>query len=136
MAFLAFGLSWFFALSDSPTGSSNILAASGLVAAVILSRTGLWSFDLCAQAIIQSEVDSHSRGAFSTVEASFQNLFELLSYVTTIVFSRPDQFRWPALISVVAVYGAGGTYAAFVRRRRGHLVHMPDCIKPRVGDNC
>ncbi|KAF7328398.1 Solute carrier family 40 protein [Mycena venus] len=57
-------------------------------------------------------------GTFSTVESSFQNLFDLLSYATTIIFSRPDQFRWPVVISVAAVYVAGGLYAFFVRKRR------------------
>ncbi|EOD52641.1 putative iron-regulated protein [Neofusicoccum parvum UCRNP2] len=56
-------------------------------------------------------VDLDNRGAFSTVEASFQNLFELLSYVSTIVFSRPNQFQWPAVISAAAVYLAGAITA-------------------------
>ena len=65
------------------------------------------------------------RGAFSTVEASFQSLFELISYATTIIYSQPDQFTYAVVISVGAVYLAGGLYAAFVRRRRGHLFHSP-----------
>ena len=118
MLWLDGGLSWFFASSVSPTGH-KIFAASGLVGSVILSRIGLWGFDLCAQSIVQEEVNEHSRGAFSTVEASFQNLFELLAYMMTIVFSRTDQFQWPVVTSVVAVYVAGGIYAVSVRRRRG-----------------
>lgn len=74
------------------------------------------------------EVEDDHRGTFSAVEASFQNLFEMLSYVTTIVFSRPDQFQYPVIISVVAVYTAGGLYAYFLRKRRGHLFHAPPCI--------
>jgi iron-regulated transporter 1 len=73
------------------------------------------------------EVEAELRGTFSTAEASFQNLFEMLSYVATIIFSRPDQFQWPVIISVVAVYAAGGLYASFVRQRRGHLFHPPPC---------
>jgi len=134
MIWLAVGLTWFFASDESLT-RKKIFAASGLVGAVILSRVGLWSFDLCAQSIVQEEVDEQSRGTFSTVEASFQNLFELLSYVTTIIFSRPDQFHWPVVISIIAVYVAGGTYTVFVRTRRGHLVHMLSCVKPRLEDN-
>ena len=133
MVCLAVGLSWYFVDYKNHSGSP-LFAASGLVGAVILSRVGLWGFDLCAQSIIQEEVDEQARGTFSTVEASFQNLFELLSYLTTIVFPHPDQFRWPVVISVVAVYTAGGTYTAFVRKRRGHLIHLHKCIKPR-GEN-
>ena len=134
MLWLACALTWFFSTSDHPDPPSHqhqhaIFSAAGLVAAVILSRIGLWGFDLCAQAIVQESVAEDARGSFSTVEASFQNLFELLSYVTTIIFARVEQFRWPMVISVVAVYAAGGTYAVFVRKRRGHLLHQPGCLK-------
>ncbi|PVI00807.1 hypothetical protein DM02DRAFT_707097 [Periconia macrospinosa] len=131
MIWLAGGLSWFFAGSEALT-KTGVFAASGLVGGVILSRVGLWGFDLCAQNIVQEEVDEDNRGAFSTVEASFQNFFELLSYASTIAFSKPNQFQWPVVITVGAVYTAGGLYAVFVRKRRGHLVHAPSCIKPKL----
>lgn len=70
-------------------------------------------------------VEATARGSFSSIEAAWQNLFEILSYISTIVFSRPDEFRWPALISVIAVGVAGFLYTIFVRIRRGHLVHVP-----------
>ena len=140
MVWLAAGLSWYFVGSEGlhtttteekafTTSSSLFPAATGLMVAVILSRIGLWTFDLCARNIIQEEVDETSRGAFSTVEASFQNLFEMLGYITTIVWARADRFRWPALISVAATWSAGGVYMVFVRRRRGHLLHVPDWIR-------
>lgn len=121
MVWLAGGLLWFFAKGDTLAGN-KLFAASGLVGAVVLSRVGLWSFDLCVQSIIQEEVNEQSRGAFSAVEASFQNLFELLSFLTTIIFSKANQFQWPAIISVIAVYTAGAVCMIFVRKRRGHLV--------------
>lgn len=62
------------------------------------------------------------------MEAAFQNLFELASYGTTIIFSRPEQFKWPVVVSIGAVYLAGGLYAGFVRKRRGHLFHRPTCL--------
>ncbi|KAI1868008.1 uncharacterized protein JN550_006496 [Neoarthrinium moseri] len=127
MICLAGGVGWFF--SDFQiSGTNSVFAASALAIGVALSRVGLWGYDLCAQTIVQDEVPSDHRGTFSTVEAAFQNLFELISFATTIVFSRPDQFQWPVVISVVAVYFAGGMYACFVRRRRGHLLHAPPCL--------
>ncbi|EFX03779.1 abhydrolase domain containing protein 12 [Grosmannia clavigera kw1407] len=105
--------------------SSPLLAATGLALGVAVSRVGLWSFDLCAQNIVQEEVDVDHRGSFSTAEAAFQNLFEVLSYVITMVFPRPDKFHWPVLVSIVAVYTAAALYATFVRQRRGHLFHSP-----------
>lgn len=138
MIWLAGGLSWFFARGES-FGGNKVFTASGLVGAVIMSRVGLWGFDLCAQSIIQEEVTDQSRGAFSTVEASFQNLFELLSYITTIIFSKADQFQWPTIISVIAIYTAGAIYTVFVKRRRGHLMPLRRWIhkwlKPQLKDN-
>ena len=75
------------------------------------------------------DVEAESRGAFSSVEAVWQNAFELLSYASTIIFSRPEQFKWPALISVIAVSTASSAYTLFVRLRRGHLIHVDVVMK-------
>ncbi|KAF6218049.1 hypothetical protein HO133_006461 [Letharia lupina] len=117
----AFGFFW---VMRTPS-----VAAFGLVIGVIASRVGLWGFDLCVQIIIQEGVDADSRGSFSSLEASFQNFFELCSYATTIAFFRPEQFQYPAAISAVAVLVAGGLYAKFVRDNRGHLIHLSKCIE-------
>lgn len=123
-----------------------IVAASGLVVGTILSRIGLWGYDLSAQFIIQEvctaledlfdgclmllqEVQGRHRGSFSSTEASFQNAFELLSYVSTIIWSHPNQFRYPVLVSVIATYVSGFLFGKFLRRRRGHLIHTQVCIK-------
>ncbi|KAM0723125.1 hypothetical protein Q7P37_001325 [Cladosporium fusiforme] len=99
-----------------------------LVLSVILSRTGLWGFDLSAQLIIQDEVEPSMRGTFSSLEASFQNIFEMLAFLSTIIFPRPEQFKYPAAMSAGAVGAAALLYACFVRGRRGHLLHMSRCL--------
>lgn len=132
---------WFI---DSPA-----LAAAGLAIGTTLSRVGLWGFDLSVQTIVQEvrkpisgyftgritddclvvqEIEPPYRGSFSSIEAAWQNFFELVSYGSTIFFSQPVQFRWPVLISYLAVLTAGGLYTSFVRARRGHLFHRPRCI--------
>jgi solute carrier family 40 (iron-regulated transporter), member 1 len=70
------------------------------------------------------DVEAENRGVFSSVEAAWQNAFEICSHISTIVFSRPDQFKWPTLISVLAVVSAGVLYTIFVYLRRGHLLHL------------
>jgi solute carrier family 40 (iron-regulated transporter), member 1 len=101
-----------------------VISASGLVIGTILSRLGLRGFDLCVQTIVQEEVEAASRGAFSSVEAAWQSAFELFSFASTMVFSRPAQFKYPTLISVIAVAMASACYSMFARLRRGHLVHL------------
>ncbi|KAJ5190710.1 uncharacterized protein N7498_009695 [Penicillium cinerascens] len=122
---LAGGMAIFWIYASQP-----LLSASGLVGGTILSRVGLRGFDLCAQILVQEGVAAEARGSFSSIEAAWQNLFEICSYISTIVFSRPDQFKWPALISMIAVGLAGLLYAIFVRIQRGHLLHLPKCIAP------
>jgi iron-regulated transporter 1 len=107
---------------------SKIVVTLTLVAMVILSRTGLWGFDLSAQLIIQDEVESDVRGMFSSLEASCQNIFEMLAFLSTIIFPRPEQFKIPAIISASAVATAALLFAYFVRKRRGHLLHASRCL--------
>lgn len=112
----------------------EVMAATALVAGTIVSRVGMWGFNLSAQIFVQEvrvslpiksakqsnsaqEVEPENRGAFSSTEASWQNTFELLSYATTIFFSRPDQFQWPVLMSFTAVFTSCSLYAEFVRER-------------------
>ncbi|VUC29551.1 unnamed protein product [Clonostachys rosea] len=109
------------------------ISASGLVIGTILSRLGLRGFDLCAQIIVQNEVEADLRGAFSSVEAGWQNGFELLSYAATMIFSRPDQFKWPTLISVVAVGLASVIYTRYVYSQRKHLLHLSWAYNLTVG---
>ena len=78
-------------------------------------------------------VDTEGRGSFSSLEASFQNFFELCSYAATITFPRPEQFQYPVAMSAGAVIIAGALYANFVRLNRGHLFHLSKCIEGKGG---
>lgn len=151
MTWLAGGVSWFFYYYGRGYPSTNLMPAAGLAAAVAFSRIGLWGFDLSEQNIVQDvcppsrlflsrvssltptqEVQDDGRGIFSTTETMFQNVFDMLAWALTIIWSDPNSFHWPVLISVAAVYIAGGLSASFLRRRRGHLIHVPSCIVPKV----
>ncbi|KAJ3493138.1 hypothetical protein NLG97_g4926 [Lecanicillium saksenae] len=107
MICLTIGLTFFLRDGFGTDATHTWTSVAGLVACIAMSRLGLWGYDLCAQTLVQEEVEEGHRGAFSSVEASFQNLFELLSFATTIAFSRPEQFHWPLVISITAVYLAG-----------------------------
>ncbi|KAK4634795.1 Solute carrier family 40 member 1 [Fulvia fulva] len=107
---------------------SPAYTAIGTVSAVIASRVGLWGFDLSAQIIVQEEVELENRGTFSSQEFALQNIFEMLAFASTIVFPRPADFKYPATVSAIAVGIAGILYATFVRARRGHLIHLSQCV--------
>ncbi|RMZ07614.1 hypothetical protein D0860_05034 [Hortaea werneckii] len=95
-------------------GTSRIILAAGTISAVVASRLGLWGFDLSAQIIVQEEVEPEMRGTFSSLEFALQNAFEMLAFLSTIVFPRPEQFKYPAAISACAVASACVLYAVFV----------------------
>jgi len=127
--FLTPGLATFwFGSSLSP-----VLTTYLFIVCVILSRVGLWSFDLTAQLLVQNSVDASQRGSFSAVESSLQNFFELCTFAMTIVWSRPEQFKYPAIISLAALYTAAACYARFARVERGHLLHVPLCCSSVSG---
>ncbi|KAI4095210.1 MAG: hypothetical protein LQ344_001722 [Seirophora lacunosa] len=81
-----------------------------------------------AQSWLEKEVPSSHRSQFSATEAALQNLFEVLSFATTTVFARPEQFNYPTLISVGAIGVANICFAVFVRQNRGHLFHTSKCL--------
>ena len=58
-------------------------------------------------------------------------MFDLLQYLSTIVFARPAMFKFPVLMSCVSVGVALAVYASFVRERRGHLVHFYEKVVDR-----
>jgi iron-regulated transporter 1 len=124
---------------------------AGVTMGIVASRLGLWGFDLSVQFIIQevsspflasilnnfmgvpnTDIDKSTppgqRNTFSSSEIALQNAFELNSFLSTIVFPRPSQFQYPVLISYGAVVGAAACFAGYVRRERGHLIHVGDCV--------
>ncbi|KAF4200185.1 hypothetical protein CNMCM8927_003821 [Aspergillus lentulus] len=102
-----------FALYDS---LSRLVAVS-LILGVALSRIGLWGFDLSVQFLVQEGVEEDARGRFSSTEMGVQNVFEMLSFATTIVFPLPEQFRYPVFISYGAIALAGICFATYAPPR-------------------
>jgi iron-regulated transporter 1 len=121
---IALALGLFFYYRDE-----KMIAGGVLVAGVALSRLGLWGFDLSVQYLVQEDAPEATRGSFSAIEMSLQNLFELLSFATTMIFYRPEDFRIPIYISVGATATSAACFTGFVRQKRGHLLHTNKCLK-------
>lgn len=62
-------------------------------------------------------------------------MFDVLQYMSTIIFSVPPMFKYPVLMSCVSVGVALGVYASFVKKRRGHLVHIYEKLMDRDGSS-
>jgi iron-regulated transporter 1 len=113
----------------SAINSQPELAGLALIFGVTLSRLGLWGFDLCVQFLIQEEAPVDSRGSFSAVEVALQSVFELMSFALTMIFHRPEDFKYPIFISAGAITVSAACFARFVRQKRGHLLHASKCFK-------
>ncbi|KAK9470043.1 iron-regulated transporter [Dipodascopsis tothii] len=113
---------------DAPR--SQVAAATAVtVTAVIFSRIGLRGFDLAAQLVIQESVADKHRAQFRAVESSFLNFFELLSFLSTIVFSTADTFFVPATLSTAAVFSANVFYGVYmVRAHAGVRLSLPAAL--------
>ncbi|KZT72147.1 hypothetical protein DAEQUDRAFT_686462 [Daedalea quercina L-15889] len=105
--------------AHGPTWKSALLFGG-----MMLSRIGLWAFDLCQLKELQLALATHPRrNAISALQYSLQNIADMLKYVLTMILSQPSQFRIAALTSFVSVVVGATTYLGYVRRERGHILH-------------
>lgn len=100
--------------SSSGGGSGGGVGALSLVrllvAMQVLSRTGLWIFDLCVMQIMQETVAEGTLGAVSGVQYSLSSVFETLTFVGGLMLPDPASFRWLMTASLAALFSAWGIY--------------------------
>lgn len=87
-------------ISNGPAWNAVLLFGG-----MALSRIGLWSFDLVQLQILQETLANHSRrNAMTALQLSLQNAFDMTKYVLVLGLNRPEQFKWTALVSWIAVF--------------------------------
>jgi hypothetical protein len=68
--------------------------ANPLTPGTILSRIGIWSFDLCQLKLLQISLDDHPyRNRLAALQLALQNSFNLLKFTLTMVASRPQKLQ-------------------------------------------
>lgn len=93
-----------------------------------LSRLGVWVCDLATQQLTTTLVPVRHRSSFAGVESSITNVFELAGALASIAFPEPREYPWLASASLGACVLSWALYAGWVRRRRGHLVHLEKVV--------
>ena len=73
---------------------------------------------LMVQELEQVEIPVSQRSTFAGTEQSFRSFCELCHWAATVVWSRPEDFRWLALGSLLVTGISAGTYIAWMRRPR------------------
>lgn len=85
------------------TASPHIILPLILFGFLSLSRIGHYMIGLMVQELGQVEIPPSQRSTFAGTEQSFRSLCELCHWAATVVWSRPEQFRWLALGSLLVV---------------------------------
>ncbi|KAL7486101.1 hypothetical protein ACHAW6_011703 [Cyclotella cf. meneghiniana] len=107
------------AKSSEPLSWQILLFLGGIV----VSRAGLYSFDVGVLEIEQYLVDERYRNAVGSVEGALCSLCEMAMYVLTILIPNPSQFGWQVGVSATAVSFGGVCFATFLCLYHMHLHH-------------
>lgn len=123
-------------ISDTPE-SSTVESGTRLMpwpmfvflSAIVISRAGLYSFDVGVLEIEQYIVDERYRNAVGSVEGALCSLAEMGMYVMSIILPNPDLFVWQVGISATAVGFGGASFGLFlcVYHMHGHSHHDESC---------
>jgi hypothetical protein len=109
-----------------------------------LSRLWLYCFDLVQLQSLLVALEHHPRRSeFAAMQVTLESIFDLVKYLVVLGFNKPEQFKWTALISLIAVFVAvsgrgsrvladsltlldsqGVTYSTYLYQERGHVFHF------------
>ena len=85
-------LSLSLSLTHTSSATSNLTCVYVFLSAVVVSRIGLWKFDLCETQLMQEGISDDERLPVNSVQGSLSQLGSVLSYVAGVVFSDPKEY--------------------------------------------
>eukprot|EP00658_Telonema_sp_P-2_P008159 TRINITY_DN13060_c0_g4_i4.p1 TRINITY_DN13060_c0_g4~~TRINITY_DN13060_c0_g4_i4.p1 ORF type:complete len:591 (-),score=103.94 TRINITY_DN13060_c0_g4_i4:452-2224(-) len=93
--------------------SDPLAELSLLIGGVVVSRLGLWGFDLAVTQLLQTCVLETELGAVNGVQGALQNFFGMGEFVLGMVFPDPEQFWILIISSWLSVLCAACLYTIF-----------------------
>jgi hypothetical protein len=100
---------------------------------LVVSRVGLWGFDLVERQIMQENVAASDRGVINGVEYALTNVFALMSFALGMLANKPEQFGWLVGISFCNVATATALYTLWYRQMAQDKA-PPSAAKQMDGD--
>ncbi|KAI3430443.1 hypothetical protein D9Q98_005038 [Chlorella vulgaris] len=97
-------------------GIRPLVRRYALVCGLVLSRFGLWSFDLAVTQLMQETCQHASLGAVNGVQGSVQSLFQMLAFGAGVLLPATDSFVWLMAGSCGVVALAAALCTAFALR--------------------
>jgi len=120
-------------LSDEAGGGSPPWQIVLFLSAIVVSRAGLYSFDVGALEIEQHVVDERYRNAVGSVEGALCSLAEMGMYVLSIALPDPADFGWQVCVSAAAVAAGGVCFGSFLCLYHMHPHHHHDDVHDDEG---
>lgn len=90
----------------------------------MLSRFGLYSFDVAGAQLQQYLVEEKARAVVGGVQRALESTFELASFVLVLCYPRPAQFPILSAASFLMVLGAALVFTAFACRVNVGTLHQ------------
>lgn len=101
-----------------------LMCAIPFLVAIIVSRFGLYGFDLAEIQIMQLYVAEKDRGTVNATEKSLTKVAELVIYLFAVLLSKPSQFFFLATISTAFIGMAAITYTIWCRTKHAQEVQQ------------
>lgn len=92
-----------------------------LVIGLVLSRFGLWLFDLSVNQIMQETIDDSILSTVNGVQSGLQSGFQLASFVFGMIIYQPGKFSILMVGSVAVVVVAASLFSTFAIRSGHHI---------------
>jgi iron-regulated transporter 1 len=83
---------------------------------VVLSRVGLWGFDLVEVQLMQTTVLQSESGSINASEYSLYSLFSTLPLIAALVMREASLFVWLVVASAVFVLTAAALFFAYAAK--------------------
>ncbi|GMH45689.1 hypothetical protein BSKO_13652 [Bryopsis sp. KO-2023] len=107
------------------TSDATLATMHLLVWGLIISRFGLWTFDLTVSQTMQMTVDSTKLGSVGGVQKMHENFFTVVLYVVVVFVNDPKDFVWLMMGSLGVVGTAMSLYMIHMCKSRAAMESTP-----------